>query len=168
MPGAGWHIKVWRRWTFLFIAAFVVATDQLSKSWIRANLLPGESSPEIGHFSITHAQNTGSAFGLFTNQAFLLTLVAIVGLVVILLFYRYLPQSSILGSTALGLVFGGALGNLTDRIRLGHVTDFIYVRLWDEVYWPAFNIADSAITVGVIVLAVFLLTGLKKKDGHTS
>lgn len=105
---------------------------------------------------------------MFTNQAFLLTIVAIAGLVVILLFYRYLPQSSILGTTALGLLFGGATGNLTDRIRLGYVTDFIYFRLWDDVYWPAFNIADSAITIGVIALTVFLLLGLKKQDVHTS
>lgn len=159
---------MWRRWSFLLIAAFVVAADQLTKSWIRANLLPGESLPEIGILTIVHAQNTGSAFGLFTNQAFLLTLIAVVGLVVILLFYRYLPQSSILSTVALGLVFGGALGNLTDRIRLGHVTDFIYVRLWGDFYWPAFNIADSSISIGVVVLAVFLLIGLKKKDGQTS
>jgi signal peptidase II len=159
---------VWRRWTFLFIAAFVVAADQLSKSWIRANLLPGESFPEIGRFSITHLQNTGSAFSLITNQSFLLTIIAIVGLVVILLFYRHLPRSNTLGTIALGLVFGGALGNMIDRIRFGHVTDFILVRLWHDFYWPAFNIADSAITVGVIVLIVFLILGLKKKDGRTS
>jgi signal peptidase II len=158
---------VWRKWTFLLIAVFVLATDQLSKFWIIDNLLPGESLPETWHLSITHLQNTGSAFGIFTNQAFLLTIVAIAGLVVILLFYRYLPQSSILGTIALGLLFGGATGNLTDRIRLGYVTDFIYFRLWDDVYWPAFNIADSAITIGVISLTVFLLLGLKRKDGTT-
>ncbi len=159
---------MWRRWSFLLIAAFVVAADQLTKSWVRVNLVPGESLPEIGILTIIHAQNTGSAFGLFANQAFLLTLIAIVGLVVILLFYRYLPQSSVLSTVALGLVFGGALGNLTDRIRLGHVTDFIYVRLWNDFYWPAFNVADSSISIGVIVLAVFLLLGLKRKDGQTS
>jgi signal peptidase II len=118
--------------------------------------------------SITHIQNTGSAFGLITDQSFLLTIIAIVGLLVILLFYRHSLQSGVLSTIALGLIFGGALGNLIDRIRLGHVTDFIYVRLWDDVYWPAFNIADSAVTVGVIVLAIFLILGLKKKDGQTS
>ena len=159
---------MWRRWSFLLIAAFVVATDQLSKLWIRANLLPDESLPEMGILTITHAQNTGAAFGLFTNQAFLLTLIAIVGLIVILLFYHHLPQSGILSTVALGLVFGGALGNLIDRIRLGQVTDFIYIRLWNNFYWPAFNIADSAITTGVIVLAVFLLIGVKRKDGQPS
>jgi len=159
---------VWKRWTFLLIAAFVVAADQLSKSWIRASLLPGESSPEIIRFSIAHVQNTGSAFGLFTNQTFLLTIIAIVGLIVILLFFRHLPQSNILSTIALGLLFGGAIGNLIDRIRFGYVTDFILVRLWGDFYWPAFNIADSAITVGVIVLIIFLLLGLTKKDDRTS
>ena len=171
MPWAGWHSKVWRRWTFLLIAAFVVASDQLSKSWIRAHLLPGvtgESSPEFWHFSIIHIHNTGAAFGLFTNLTFLLTLIAIVGLIVILFFYRYLSPYSILGTVALGLVFGGALGNLVDRISLGYVTDFIRFRFWDDVYWPVFNIADSAITIGIIVLALFLILGFKKKDDHTS
>jgi signal peptidase II len=159
---------VWRKWTFLLIAAFVVAADQLTKSWIRANLLPGESLPEIGPLTIIHIWNTGAAFGLFANQAFLLTIIAIVGLVVILLFFRYLQQSGILSSITLGLVFGGALGNLIDRLFIGRVTDFIYVRLWDDVYWPAFNIADSCITVGVILLAFFLVRGFKKGDGRSS
>jgi len=159
---------VWKRWTFLLIAAFVVAADQLSKAWIRANLLPGESSPEIIRFSITHIQNTGAVFGLFTNQTFLLTLIAIVGLIVILLFYRHLPQPNVLSTIALGLLFGGAIGNLIDRIRFGYVTDFILFRLWDNFYWPAYNVADSGITVGVIFLIVFLILGLTKKDGRTS
>ena len=158
---------MWRRWFSLPIAAFVVIADQLTKSWIRANLLPGESFPEIGNLTITHIQNTGAAFGLFPNQTILLTIIAIAGLVVILFFFRYLPQS-ILSSVTLGLIIGGDLGNLTDRIRLGQVTDFIYVRLWNDVYWPAFNVADSAITVGVIALAIFLLVGFKKKDDQPS
>jgi signal peptidase II len=158
---------VWRRWTFLLIAAFVVASDQLSKSWIRANLSPGEGLPEFWHFSIIHVGNTGAVFGLFTNLTFLLTLIAIVGLIVILIFYRYLSPYSILGTIALGLVFGGALGNLVDRICLGHVTDFIRFRFWDDIYWPVFNIADSAITIGIIVLILFLILGLKKQDGST-
>ena len=71
-----------------------------------------------------------------------------------------------LGTVALGLVFGGAIGNQIDRISLGHVTDFVLVRLWDDVYWPTFNVADSAITVGVIVLACFIFWVLKKEDNR--
>jgi signal peptidase II len=157
---------VWRRWFSLSIAALVAITDQLTKYWIKANLLPGESFPEIGNLTIIHIQNTGSAFGLFPNQTILLTIIAIAGLVVIFFFFRYLPQS-ILSSITLGLIVGGDLGNLTDRIRLGHVTDFIYFRLWNDVYWPAFNVADSSITVGSIALAIILLVDFKKKDGQS-
>jgi signal peptidase II len=159
---------VGKRWIFLPIAVLIVVFDQLTKSWIRTNLLPGESLPEIGPLVIIHIGNTGAAFGFFTDQAFLLTLIAIAGLVVILLFFRYLPKTTILSSVALGLVFGGALGNLTDRLLIGHVTDFIYVRLWGEVFWPAFNIADASISVGVIALAIYLITGLKDGEGHNS
>ena len=68
------------------------------------------------------------------------------------------------GGVALSLIFAGALGNLIDRLSVGYITDFIYVRLWDNVYWPAFNIADSAITIGAISLAVIALVKMRKKD----
>jgi signal peptidase II len=122
----------------------------------------------VGCLSLTNVRNTGSAFGLFANQAFLLTLVAIVGLVTILLFYRYLSRISLLSSFALGLVFGGAVGNLIDRLRFGYVTDFIDVRLWRDFHWPAFNAADSAITGGSIVLAIFIFWAFRKGDGSSS
>lgn len=153
---------------FLLTAASVVAIDQATKLCVRAHLLPGESLPEIGLLRLIHVQNTGSAFGLFANQGFLLSLIAIVGLIVILLFYHYLPESSILITLAFGLIFGGAVGNLIDRLRLGYVTDFIDVRLWHDFHWPAFNAADSAITVGAISLACFIFWTLKKESGHTS
>jgi signal peptidase II len=160
-------LAVWKKWAFLLIAALVVAFDQITKSWISTNLLPGESLPEICHIRIIHAQNTGAAFGLFTNQSFILTIIAVIGLIVILFFRRYLPQSSITSNFALGLIFGGALGNLADRIRIGYVTDFIYIRLWNDVYWPAFNVADASITVGVFLLAFLLIKGLKGEHDFT-
>ena len=153
---------------FLIIAAFVIALDQISKLWVRSNLDLYETLPVIGCLSLTYVRNTGSAFGFFANQAFLLTLVAIVGLVTILLFYRYLSRSNILGISALSLVFGGALGNLIDRIRFGYVIDFVDVRLWRDFHWPAFNVADSAITVGSIMLAVFIFLRFRKGDGSSS
>ena len=149
---------------FLLIAAVVVALDQLSKEWIRSSLSVGGSFPEIGPLTIIHIQNTGSAFGLFTNQTFLLSVVAIVGLLVVLSFFRYFSEIGLTGGVALSLIFAGALGNLIDRLRLGHVTDYIYVRLWANYYWPAFNIADSAITVGALVLAIVAVIRLRKKD----
>ncbi len=117
----------------------------------------------MGRLTIVHVQNTGSAFGLFTDQAFLLSIVAVAGLVVVLLFFSYLKQLGLAGGIALSLIFAGALGNLIDRLRLAHVTDFIYVRLWDNFYWPAFNVADSSITTGAILLAIIALCTLGKK-----
>ena len=167
MPEAERQGSGWRGGLFLIIAAFVVALDQTSKLWVSSHLDLYETIPLVGCLSLTHARNTGSAFGLFANQAFLLTLVAIVGLMVILLFYRYLSRFNILGILALALVFGGALGNLIDRLRFGYVTDFVDVRLWGDFHWPTFNVADSAITVGSIVLAVFVFLTFRKEGGRS-
>jgi signal peptidase II len=134
-----------------------VVADQFSKAWIRANLPEGRSLFETGFLRITHIHNTGAAFGLFPDQSFALIIVALIGITAILAYvlviYRYFPlPDGMLGKLALGLVFGGTLGNLIDRLRFGYVIDFI-----DFGFWPAFNIADSAITVGVIIFAYSLL-----------
>ncbi len=148
----------WRNVVFFFTTALLlVAADQLSKLWIRSNLAIGESLFEVGFFRLTYVRNTGAAFGLFQGQSLPLTIVALVGVAALLLyvffFYRKLPfLDNRLGKLALGLVLGGTVGNLIDRIYLGYVTDFIAVSIW-----PAFNIADSAIVVGVIILAYSLL-----------
>ncbi|MCX6002537.1 MAG: signal peptidase II [Chloroflexi bacterium] len=164
MTKAPHHIgKWWNILIFLVIVTIVIALDQVSKQWIRDNIPLGGSLPAMGRLTIVHVQNTGSAFGLFTDQAFLLSIAAAAGLVVVLLFFRYLKQLGLAGGIALSLIFAGALGNLIDRLRLGHVTDFIYVRLWDSFYWPAFNIADSAITTGAILLVVVALSTFGKK-----
>ncbi len=157
----------WRRSAVLFlIALLVAAADQLSKNWIRSNLLVGQSYFETGFFRITHVNNTGAAFGLFPGQSFILTIVGMVGIAIFLVYtlviYRGAPfLDNMLNRAALGLVFGGTLGNLIDRLRFGQVTDFI-----DFGFWPAFNIADSAITVGVILFAYSLLSAaITKKAG---
>ena len=155
-----------KRWIFPVIAVIVLVSDQLSKLWITSNISLGDSLPVIGPLSIVHAQNTGSAFSLFAGQTLILSIINIIGLIVILALYSRISRSSILGNLALGLVFGGALGNLVDRLRLGYVTDFIDVRLWHNYHWPAFNVADSAITVGSIALACFIFWMLKKENGH--
>ena len=148
----------WRNVFFFFTTALLlVAADQLSKLWIRSNLAIGESLFEVGFFRLTYVRNTGAAFGLFQGQSLPLTIVASVGVAALLLyalfFYHKFPLlDNRLGKLALGLVLGGTVGNLIDRIYLGYVTDFIAVSIW-----PAFNIADSAIVVGVIILAYSLL-----------
>jgi len=151
-PQGKWNV------VFFLIALLVVAADQLSKTWIRSNLAIGQSLPETGFFRLTHIYNTGAAFGLFHGQSFSLTIVALVGIVILLLyvliFYRRFPfLVNRLGKSALGLVLGGTIGNLIDRLRFGYVTDFIDVGIW-----PAFNIADSAVVVGVIIFASSILS----------
>ena len=146
----------WRNVVFLLTALLIVVADQLSKMWIRSNLIVGQSLPETGFFRLTHIHNTGAAFGLFRGQSFTLTVVAVVGIVLLLLYalfiYRHFSVlDGKLGRLAIGLVLGGAVGNLIDRLHLGYVTDFIDVGIW-----PAFNIADSAIVVGVIIVAYSL------------
>jgi len=150
---------------FLIVAALVVALDQLSKLWVRTYLELGESLPIIGRLSLTYVKNTGSAFGLLANQTFLLIIVGIASLLIILLFLRYLSQVTTLSMVSIGLIWGGAVGNLIDRLRFGYVIDFIDFRLWGSFHWPAFNIADAAITVGVFVLIYsFCKSGVFRKE----
>jgi signal peptidase II len=144
-------------WSLFLTALLVVVADQLSKLWIRSNLLEGQSLFEVGFFKIIRFPlNTGAAFGLFQDQSFALTIVAIVG-IALLLVYAFIirPRFSLdnlLTRSALGLILGGTIGNLIDRLRFNGVTDFISIGIW-----PAFNIADSAIVVGVILFAYSLL-----------
>ena len=160
------HIQgKWRNVVFLLVALLIVVADQLSKVWIRSNLATGQSLPETGFFQLTHVQNSGGAFGLFQGQSFPLTILASI-VIAILLFYvffishRFPFLDNMPGKAVLGLVLGGAIGNLIDRLRFGYVTDFIDVGIW-----PAFNIADSAVTVGVIIIAYFLLSLARAEEG---
>ena len=138
---------------FFLIALLIVFVDQLTKTWIRANLTIGQSLFDIGFLRITHISNTGAAFGLFQDQSSILTIIAFIGAIVIVLYALLSPCylriiNNMQGKVALGLVLGGTVGNLVDRISLGHVTDFI-----DFKIWPTFNVADSAVTVGIIIFA---------------
>jgi signal peptidase II len=136
----------------LLVIASVIASDQLSKLWIRTHLAIGESLPIIDRLSFIHIRNTGSAFGLLSNQTFLIIITSIAALLFILLFLRYLSPATNASIVSIGLLMAGALGNLIDRLRFGSVTDFIYFRLWGNFHWPAFNIADASIVVGVCLL----------------
>ena len=150
---------------FLIVAALIVTFDQLSKLWIRAHLALGESLPLTDRLSLTYVGNTGSAFGLLANRTFLLIIIGIASLLIVLLFLRYLSQVTTLSMVSIGLIWGGAVGNFIDRLRFGYVTDFIYFRLWGSFYWPAFNVADAAITIGVVVLIYsFYKSGMFSKE----
>ena len=152
-PPNTWHIVI-----FPLAAILVVAIDQFTKTWIRSSLDIGQSIPETGFFRLTHIRNSGAAFGLFQGQSELLTIVALAGIAVLLLYaflaHRRLPfTNSVFIKIALGLILGGTVGNLIDRLRFGYITDFVDVSIW-----PAFNAADSAIVVGVILFVYSLLT----------
>jgi signal peptidase II len=139
----------------LGVAILVLALDQLTKIWV-SNSVPegGWWSPLPGLwrvFRITHITNSGAAFGIFPNQGNFFIFIAIVVVIAIVLYYRYLPTEGWLVRLSLGLQLGGAIGNLVDRIRYGHVVDFV-----DIGFWPIFNVADMAIVVGVGILAYCL------------
>jgi signal peptidase II len=136
---------------FFLIASLVYIADQFTKYLVRTNLALGESFPHTGILRITHVTNTGAAFGILQGQTVFLTFTTLFGLAAILLYYLYPPMEHGILRIALGLQLGGALGNLSDRIRVGKVTDFIDFR-----FWPAFNVADSCIVIGVITIVVFL------------
>ena len=135
---------------FLATTAIVVVLDQVSKSWVRANLPQIELLP--GFLDFIYVENYGSAFGLFANQTFLIVIVVIATILIVLLFFRYLSPSPTLSIVSISLILGGALGNLIDRLRFGYVTDFIDIHLYEIFHWFTFNIADAAITIGIITL----------------
>jgi signal peptidase II len=149
---------IWgRSATFFLTALLVVAADQLSKFAIRANLSIGESLPQTGFFRLTHIHNTGAAFGIFQNQSLPLTILALVGVgillfLVIFMYRRFYFLGTARGKLALGLILGGTVGNLIDRLSFGYVIDFIDIGIW-----PAFNIADPSVVIGAIVLAFWLI-----------
>lgn len=147
----------WRHRLFLLvIALIVIGADQLTKVAVeRALPLNSSWAPFASiapFFRFTHVSNTGAAFGLFPTGSVLFAVVAVVVGVVILVYNFQLPAGNLLLRLGLGLQLGGALGNLVDRLRLGHVTDFL-----DFGPWPVFNLADTAIVAGVALLALLML-----------
>lgn len=163
--GSSLQRERWQNAVFFLATVLIVAADQLSKIWIRS--YPEEHTIfDARVFRIVNSHNTGAAFGIFQGQSLALTIVALVGVGILLFYalpiYRRFPLfDNMLSKAALGLVLGGTLGNLIDRLHLGFVTDFI-----DFGFWPAFNIADSAITVGVILFAYFALRSLSRGARH--
>ncbi len=166
-PKAGW-------WVLPLVAAVALALDQCSKYLVVSSLeLYGSWAPIpalANVFTIHHVTNTGAAFGLFQNGSLVFAIVAVVVSAVIVMYYRHLPDGQWLVRLSLGLQLAGALGNLIDRVRVGHVIDFL-----DFQVWPVFNLADASIVCGVILLAYLLLREerqesrrLKSADGAES
>jgi signal peptidase II len=138
---------------FLIVAALVVILDQLSKLFINSNRPQVELLP--GFLDLVYVENTGAIFGLFHNHTEVFIALGIAGVIVILVFLRYFPPATTLGAVSFALILGGAVGNLIDRIRLGYAIDFVSLHLRDLFRWPAFNFADTALTVGIVVLIYY-------------
>ena len=140
------------RW--LGLSALVIVLDQLSKLWISSHFVFGERLAVLSVFDLVLAHNTGAAFSFLHDaggmQRWLFSIIAIAASVwIVWLLHRHGAQ--ILFALALSLILGGALGNLIDRIAYGYVVDFLHFH-WNEHYFPAFNVADSAITCGAFLL----------------
>lgn len=138
------------------VAVIVIAVDQISKYYIQSHLLPGTSLPVIQNFfHITYVLNSGAAFGILENKTPFFILVAIALLIAVLYFYPKIPHKCFLLRLGIGLLTGGAIGNVIDRIHTGYVIDFFDFRIW-----PVFNIADIAIVsgVGMIIYSVACLS----------
>ncbi len=142
---------------WMLIAILVVMLDQLSKWWIRALFELYESLPVFPGLQIIYVRNLGAAFSFLSSAGgwqrwFFIVLSLLASIAIVIWIYR-LPNHRRLEALGLSLVLGGAVGNLVDRVLLGYVVDFIdvYYQSW---HWPVFNVADSAITVGVVIMIV--------------
>ena len=150
--------RVKRDLLFFSVASAITALDQITKTLVRMYLPVGESMPEDGFVRLTHVTNTGAAFGILQGQGSLILISTFIGVAAILIYYVFPPVSSNVLGISLGLQLGGAVGNLLDRVRYGHVTDFFDLRVW-----PVFNVADSSIVVGVTLLAALVLLSERRE-----
>ncbi|MGD0794145.1 MAG: signal peptidase II [Dehalococcoidales bacterium] len=142
---------------FAAVVLVVIAADQLIKLWIRTHLQVGGVLWDAGLFRIIRVQNTGAAFGIFKGHTHALIVVDFIGIFVLLFLVfglrnRWPFIDKILVRLGVGLILGGTIGNLIDRLRVGQVTDFIDLKLW-----PVFNLSDASVTIGVIILAYCLI-----------
>lgn len=152
---------------FLWLAVLAFVLDQLSKHWIVANLEPYQAVQYTPFFNLTHVYNYGAAFSFLSDaggwQRWFFTLIAFGVSGLLLWWLKESSRKQVLLPVAFSLILGGALGNVYDRIIHGYVIDFL-VFYYQDWYWPAFNVADSAICLGAILLIVDMFTSKDKKD----
>ena len=143
--------KIVHSWVFkdkyIFpVFSFVFISDQITKYAVYKNMSLGESIPAEGIIRITYARNTGMAFSLFENFGIILLILSLIIASILIIYLFTIDKPRILIRVFSGLVIAGALGNILDRIRFGYVNDFI-----DVGWWPVFNIADSSITIAIVI-----------------
>ena len=152
-----WRDKKWPRPAA--ISGAILLCDQVTKFYILQTMRLEESIPIVPNlFSLTSIRNPGAAFGLFAQQsplfrAVLFATVSVVVLIFLTLLFLQTPKEDVWNLTAIALLFGGAAGNTIDRLRFGEVVDFLDI-YWQDYHWPAFNVADSAITIGITLMMI--------------
>lgn len=149
----------------LAVAGLVLAADQAAKYAVRVSIDPNQSIPVIkGLFYFTHVKNTGAAFGMFSQKQPIFVAATVLAIILIIVYHMKTKEADLLFNVALGLELGGAIGNLIDRINQGWVTDFLHVP-----NFPVFNIADSAIVAGVVLLILVMLRDIvrERRDRET-
>ncbi len=150
---------------WLWLSLFVLAADQISKQLAESAIQLYERVPLLSHLNLTLTYNPGAAFSFLSDQGgwqrWFFSVLAMVVTLVLVIWLRQLDRANRWTAISLSLIIGGAVGNLVDRLLFGHVIDFIdfYYGQW---HWPAFNVADSAITVGVVLMLLDVFRGRKK------
>ena len=154
---------------FLLVALVVLVLDQVSKVLIINRLGPDEGTAAIrvvgDWLRLVYVTNTGSAFGLFPDRSLLFMIIAVLAIPFLLFVYRQVGEYGWPSRVSIGLLLGGTLGNLVDRVRLGYVVDFVDAGV-NDLRWFTFNVADSSFVIGVLVLCVFMLLSTPGGEGE--
>ncbi len=171
--GRGWAGFLGPRLPYIVISLLVIALDRASKAAVLTWLAPRGSIPVIsGLFDLTYVRNPGGVFGMFKGldegvRGALFTVVPVAAIVLIAAYARRIPPANRVAQLALSLILGGAVGNLVDRLRFGYVIDFLDF-YWRDHHWPAFNVADSAICIGVGLLMLETVTAPHHRDSRAA
>ncbi len=155
--------------TVLLLGLAILFLDQLTKQAVRAHLVYGESRPVIeGLFNLVYVRNDGAAWNILSGQSIILILISVAVLALLLIYRRSFLQEQFSHKILLGLLVGGIVGNLVDRIRFGWVTDFLDFHIGTH-HWPSFNVADSAICIAVVLyISTNIWADLAKKKNPES
>jgi len=157
------------RAAFFGLAAAIIVADQLSKAWIVASFTFGEPVEVLGAWvRIWYVANTGALFGLFRDQAAIFAALSIAVIALIIWYHgRAVAGSGVLATLALGLLLGGAVGNFIDRIRLGHVVDFVDMGIPDGWRFYTWNVADAAISTSILLLLLMAIVPPMRQEART-
>ena len=149
---------------YFLLAGFVALSDQFTKALVIKNILDNQFIKVNSYLYLVHFKNEGAAFSFLSDaggwQRYFLSIVAVIASVFIIFMIKK-HRDELYTALGLSLILGGAIGNLYNRISLGHVTDFLYFH-FNDYYWPAFNVADTAISIGVVI--IIYKTIIKKND----